>query len=211
MKRDTIFSELCILCGPISLWLGNKKETIMKYYIITIVLGASLLFTYSGLAEEKSQKDDVQTSGGWLSAGIGGSHFGPCFYGSITYRYNNNLFTVRYFKADELNFNVEGIYDEPTLSCKEIGFLYGMSYIKTNALLSFSAGIGYVSGTDRGNKINDYHQFESINISTLGVPFEAKFQIKILGPIGIGVAWFGNINSTKSYTGFIVGISIGVL
>ena len=183
----------------------------MKYYIIALVLVAFFLFTYSGLAEDKSQKDDAQTSGGWLSAGIGGSHFGPCFYGSITYRYNNNLFTLRYFKADEFNFNVEGIYDEPTLSCKEIGFLYGMSYIKTNALLSFSTGIGYVDGTDRGSKINDYHQYEPINISTLGIPFEVKFQIKVIGPVGIGGAWFGNINSTKSYTGFILGISIGVL
>lgn len=49
----------------------------MKYYIFIIVLGVFLLLTYSGLAEDKSQQDEVQTSGGWVSAGIGGSHFQP--------------------------------------------------------------------------------------------------------------------------------------
>jgi hypothetical protein len=182
----------------------------IKYYVFTILLVASLLFTYTGLAEDKSQKDEMQTSGEWLSIGIGGSHFGPCFYGSFTYRYNSNLFTVRYFKADEFVFNVDGVYDKPFLTCKEFGILYGMSDIKSNTQASISAGIGYVSGTDRGNKIDDYHQFRQISISTLGIPFEAKILIKILGPIGIGGAWFGNINSTKSYTGFVLGISVGV-
>jgi hypothetical protein len=48
----------------------------MKYNIFTIVLMASLSFTHSGLADDKSQKDDVQTSGEWLTAGIGGAWFG---------------------------------------------------------------------------------------------------------------------------------------
>ena len=183
----------------------------MRYKFLMTTLLASVIFTYSGLAEDKSQKDDVQTSEGWLSAGIGGSHFGPCFYGSFTYRYNNNLFTIRYFKSDEFVFNVDGVYDKPFLTCKEIGVLYGIPIIKTNGLLSLLAGLGYVSGTDRGRKIDDYHQFESINISTLGIPFEAKLQIKIVGPVGLCGTWFGNINSTKSYTGFILGITIGVL
>ena len=172
---------------------------------------ASVIFTYSGLAEEKIQQENVQSTKGWLSLGIGGSHFGLCFYGNFTYSYGNNLFTVRYFKADEFVFNVDGVYDKPFLTCKEFGILYGLSYIEANAQLSISAGIGYVSGTDRGNKIDNYHQFEPINISTLGVPFEVKFQTRIVGPIGFGGAWFGNINSTKSYTGFILEISIGVL
>jgi hypothetical protein len=172
---------------------------------------ASFIFLCDIRAEDQYQRDTVQHSEGWVSVGIGGSHFGPSLYVGITYRCDNNLFTLRYFKSDEFAFNVDGVYDKPFLTCKEFGILYGMSYIKANSLLSFSAGIGYVSGTDRGNKTNDYHQFEPINISTLGIPFEAIFQIKVLGPIGIGGAWFGNINSTKSYTGFIFKISIGVL
>jgi len=174
----------------------------VKYkYFISVLLALSF-FAYSGFAEDKSQL--------WLNVGIGGSHFGPCFYSSIAYSHNNDIFTVRYFKADEFVFNVDGVYDKPFLTCKEFGILYGISYPKNINLLSFSAGIGYVSGTDRGNKIT-YHQFEPINISTLGIPFEAKFQFTVLGDLNIGGAWFGNINSAKPYTGFILKISVGVL
>ena len=174
----------------------------MKNKFLISALLALSFFSYSGFAEDKSQL--------WLSVGIGGSHFGPCVYSSIAYSYYNNIISIRYFKADEFVFNVDGVYDKPFLSCKEFGILYGISYPKDINLLSFSAGIGYVSGTDRGNKIT-YHQFESINISTLGIPFEAKFQITVFGDLNIGGAWFGNINSTKSYTGFILRISVGVL
>jgi len=183
----------------------------MRYKILAIIILVSFILISFASAQDKEQKEFSQNSEKWwLSAGIGGSHFGPCFSGGFTYNYNNSLFTVRYFQADEFNFNVEGQYDQPSLTCKEFGFLYGMSYVKNHGSLSLSAGISYVSGTDRGNLIA-YHQFESINISTLGIPFEAKFRINIIGSIGVGGSWFGNINSTKSYTGGMFEISAGVL
>jgi glucose-6-phosphate isomerase len=101
----------------------------MKYRFLILGFLALSIFAHSGFAENKSR--------GWLSAGIGGSHFGPCFYGSFTYSYENNLFTVRYFKANEFVFNVDGVYDKPFLACREFGILYGMSYVKANSSLSF--------------------------------------------------------------------------
>jgi hypothetical protein len=74
--------------------------------------------------------------------------------------------------------------------------------------LSISAGVGYISGIDRGKKITE-HQFEQVNISTYGIPFEAKFRLNI-GFLGFGGGWFGNINSQKFLSGGMIEISIGV-
>ncbi|HVN48242.1 MAG TPA: hypothetical protein VMU30_05405 [Bacteroidota bacterium] len=97
----------------------------MRYKILSIIYVISLVLISSVSAQDKEPKESGQPSEKWwLSAGIGGSHFGPCFYSSVTYSRNNNLFTARYFQSDEFNFNVEGKYDQPELTYKEFGFLY---------------------------------------------------------------------------------------
>jgi photosystem II stability/assembly factor-like uncharacterized protein len=146
---------------------------------------------------------------GWIILGVGSSHFGPALYMNFSYSYKNNIFTMRYLKADEFRFNVEGHYDQPALSCKEFGILYGRSYRKNNIILSLSAGVGYIKGIDRGKHI-EYKEYEKVDISTFGMPFEAGFRFEF-GFFGIGGSWYGNLNSKKSFSGGLFEISIGVL
>jgi photosystem II stability/assembly factor-like uncharacterized protein len=151
----------------------------------------------------------MQLSRGWISFGLGSSYFGPALYINLSYLYNNNVFTMRYLKADEFRFNIEGHHDEPALSCSEFGILYGRSFIKDNLVLSLSAGVGYIKGIDRGDQIES-KKYKRIDISTIGMPFEASFRFEF-GFFGVGGSWYGNLNSKKSFSGGLFEISIGIL
>jgi hypothetical protein len=127
----------------------------------------------------------------------------------FSFVYKANIFTIRYLSSDEFRFNPGGgPYDNPSLTILEKGLLYGRAYRKGYLLLSISAGIGYISGINRGRKIAE-HQYEQVNISTYGIPFEAKFRLN-MGFLGFGGGWFGNINSQKYLSGGMIEISIGV-
>jgi len=143
----------------------------------------------------------------WVSAGIGDCYVGITSYYSISIAYKANIITLRYIESKEsyLNFNVGGyIYDNPEVSIRERGILYGRFYRKEFLVLSLSAGVGFISGVDRGKKLRE-NQFEQIDISTYGIPIEAKFRLEI-GFVGIGGGWFGNLNNKKFISGGMVEI-----
>ena len=153
--------------------------------------------------------DSSSYTGGWFGMGIGGCYVGLSGHYYFSFIYNGNIFTIRHLSSDELQFSPGGgPYDNPALSIQEKGFLYGRCYRKEYLLLSVSAGIGYISGIDRERKIAE-HQYDQVNISTYGIPFEAKFRLNI-GFIGFGGGWFGNINRQKFLSGGMIELSIGV-
>jgi hypothetical protein len=167
------------------------------------------LFTYFLEAEDKKPADSSSYFGGWFGMGLGSCYVGLTGYSYFSFVFNENIFTIRYLNADEFRFNPGGDnYDNPQLTIREKGILYGRCYRKEYLLLSISAGVGYISGIDRSKKITE-HQFEQVNISTYGIPFEAKFRLNI-GFLGFGGGWFGNINSQKFLSGGMIEISIGV-
>jgi hypothetical protein len=184
------------------------KIKLFRKIFIAMILCLSLS-TQNLQSEEKPQTNDAPHIAGWFSIGLGKCYFGPTGYYSLSFAYNENICTVRYLTADEFKLNFGGAsYDNPMLSIKEKGMLYGRSYRKENLFLSLSGGIGYISGIDRGKKIAE-KVYERVNISTYGIPFEAKFRFDI-GFVGIGGAWFGNINRQKFLSGGLLEISIGV-
>jgi hypothetical protein len=184
-----------------------KVNIIYKIFIITILV--SLLFTLKLQSEGKGNIDSTYHVGGWFTMGIGMCRFGPTGYLNFSFAYNDNIFTIRWLDADESRFSfVEGVKDFPRLSMKEKGILYGRSYREEFLFMSISGGIGFISWIDRGKKITEY-KYETIDISTYGIPFEARFRFDI-GFLGIGGAWFGNINSQKFLSGGIIELSIGV-
>jgi len=180
----------------------------MRHKLQIIFLGCCVIFVTALQAQDDTKNTDVHQTAYWITLGVGSSHFGPCLYFSLSYAHKNNIFTVRYLKADEFRFNVEGHYDQPGLTLKELGILYGRSYRKSALVLSLSAGIGYVKGVDRGDHIQ-YKDYERVDISTFGVPFEATFRFE-LGIVGIGGSWYGNVNPERINSGGIVQLSIGV-
>jgi hypothetical protein len=170
----------------------------------------SSLLTFKLQAEEKGETDSTYHVGGWFNMGIGMCYFGPTGCYNFSFAYNDNIFTIRWLDADESRFSIiEGPKDYPILSMKEKGILYGRSYRKDFMFMSMSCGVGYITWMNRGRKITE-NKYESIGISTYGIPFEARFRFNI-GFLGIGGAWFGNINNHKILSGGLLELSIGVL
>jgi hypothetical protein len=177
------------------------KLSVVIYYIFMII---GTLFAGGKISNNNEQK-----SSGWLSFGIGQCYFGPTFNTSFSYSYKKNIFTIRYLKASEFRFDPGGTnYDDPALSLKEIGVLYGRSSRNKQLLFSILAGIGLVNGIDRGKQI-EYNKYEKINISTFGIPLEAKFRIELSRYVGIGGSCFGNINTKKTFFGGMLELYLG--
>jgi hypothetical protein len=141
-----------------------------------------------------------------LTIGIGTSDFGLAGYSSLMYVADKNLYMLRYCAADEFRFGVDGNYDEPALTFREYGLLYGRTYRKSILELSASVGIAYIDGVDRGRLIQ-YHQYDRIKISTIGIPFEARFRFDF-GFINLGGAWYGNIYNNKFSDGAMLELSL---
>jgi hypothetical protein len=185
-----------------------KKSLICKTFTL-IVLCCLSAFTGNLYADERIQNSDSLHIGGWVTFGFGSCTL--CLSGktSFSFAYNANIFTMRYIKGDEFNFNPGGAdYDEPSISFAEKGFLYGRRYKEEFLMLSFSCGVGYIDGVYRGRKLVE-KVYEHKKISTYGMPFEAKFMFEF-GFIGIGGSWFGNLNNQKSISGGLLELSIGV-
>jgi hypothetical protein len=175
---------------------------------------SNILPTYNPITQSSLKADPVNNKtiynqGYWLSLGIGKNYFGPTLNFSFSYSFDNNIFTVKYLKANEFTFSPGGYdFDEPRLKLEEIGALYGKTYREGYILLSLSGGISYVYGINRGIQIQP-KEFEKIKISTLGIPLEANFRIEINSFLGIGASCFGNLNNQKTYLGGMVQIYIG--
>lgn len=179
----------------------------MKHIIYLITLFGIVLLSTSN-AQNGSQNNN---SNYWVSFGFGKSYFGPTLYTGISYSFRENIISMRYLSSEEFRFSAgDHSFDNPTLKINEFGVLYGRSYRKESLVLSASAGIGFVSGTNRGNQLN-YKEFEKIKISSVGLPFEANFRIDFFKYVGIGGAFFGNINSKKTFMGGLACIYIGIL
>ena len=167
-----------------------------------------LLSSFLSANNIKWEDSSVKRNSYWLGLGIGNSYFGPNICANVSFTINQNLITIKYSKSDEFRFGVENNFDEPVLSMQEFGILYGRFHRENILLLSASLGISYLNGINRGRNIQ-YNDFEKINISTIGFPFEAEAMFELTDYTGIGILFFGNINKEKIFTGGMLRIKIG--
>ncbi len=140
----------------------------------------------------------------WLNIGLGSSYFGPLLNSSISYKFNNNILTIRYLNANEFQFNPGGSdYDKPKLKLKEFGLLYGKCINYDNISLSFSGGFGFLEGIERGEKIEE-GKYEKIELPQFSFPIKSSLKLNITSYVGIGVSFVSNINDQKNlYCGTI--------
>ncbi len=179
-----------------------------------ISLSTFLIFAVNNLqAQEKdSTKNFIQNSSAWLRFGFGKSYFGPTTNISLSYAYKNNIFTARFLMADEFRFAAgDSHFEEPPLSVKEFGLLYGLSQRNAIVMMSASAGIAYVNGIERGREIRFEDLYEKVNISTMGFAYEAELRVEFVSFIGMGFTFFGNLNSKRNYYGGMLIITVGKL
>ena len=169
-----------------------------------------LLMVMSSFYLPANEKDTtVQKNGYWVGLGVGGNYFGPTFCTNLSFTINQNLFSIKYSKSDEFNLSFSGYdFEEPYLTLKEFGVLYGRIYRKSFILLSALAGISYLKGINRGRNIQ-YNDYETINISTLGFAFEAEVMFEFTNFIGLGILYYGNINKKKTFTGGMLRLKFG--
>ena len=147
--------------------------------------------------------------GYWIGLGIGGNYFGITGSGNLSIALDDNIFSFRYSKSDEFQFNVEGHNDEPAIRMKEVAVLYGKYLKKNNSALIFSVGISYLKGINRGKNI-EFKEYEKINISTLGIPLEFEFMLGFTQNIGMGLQGYYNLNKDKMFGGVIFKLNIGL-
>lgn len=180
----------------------------MQRSIILFIL--IMIFSNPLLSRDLTRGDSAESEYNyWLGLGIGGNYFGPHLCANLSFTIDEHLFTIKYGKSNEFHFaGVENNYDDPQLEIREYGFLYGRFHRENILLLSLSAGISYIKGINRGKNIQ-YHDFEKINISTVGIPFEAEAMFEITNYAGIGLLFYGNINKDKIYKGIMFRIKAG--
>jgi len=177
-----------------------------------IVLFVILSITINGnlLAGQFEDFDDLDGHiGYWIGLGIGGNYFGVTKSVNLSIAIDDNIFSIRYSKSDEFQFNVEGHYDEPRIGLKEFAILYGKCLKKSIVALTFSTGISYLNGTNRGKNIEP-KEYEKINISTLGMPLEFEFIIGFAQNVGIGLQGYYNLNKDKMFGGLIFKLNVGL-
>lgn len=175
----------------------------LKSVLLVIFLFLNFLHINSLIGQ-----DSTQTSGFFIGVGIGTNYYGPTLCGNISYINNHHLFTIKYSKSDELRMGVENNFDEPTLYMSEIGILYGRYHKEKSLILKISAGISYLNGINRGSNIQE-NEYENINISTIGIPFETGVIIEFTDYFGIELLFYGNFNNEKTYTGGMFRLTIG--
>ena len=177
---------------------------------LVFIICLTFCFLHPSLGGETERFDNLDGHNGyWIGAGIGTNYFGVTKSVNISIALEQHIFSFRYAKSDEFQFNVEGIYDEPTLGMKEFSLLYGRYFKKDNFALTFSFGISYVHGINRGSHI-EFRSFETHRISTMGVPLGFEFMIGLSENIGIALHCTGNLNTDKIFGGASAKINVGL-
>ncbi len=184
---------------------GLSGSLVKKFMFLTLLLS----ITEKPVAGQFEDFDNLDGhTGYWVGLGLGSNYFGVTISGNLNLALNENIFSVRYSKSDEFRFNVEGHYDEPAKRLNEFALLYGRYLKKDNSILSFSMGICYLNGINRGKNIL-FKEFEKLNISTLGLPLEMEFLLGFSNNIGASVFLYGNLNKEKIFGGVVFKLNIG--
>ena len=139
-----------------------------------------------------------------------GRNFVGFTYGAgLSYGFDNNLITIRFIGADEINIQLIGAHpyenDYPEEESRDIAILYGRYIVTKNALISASLGAGYLGGIKRGNNISG-HEFKKIQINTISFPIELQFIGFLSKNYGFIFTAYANVNNQESILGGQLGI-----
>lgn len=142
----------------------------------------------------------------------GYSMIGHHLHAGFNFKYRFNLFKLSFTHSD--NFNGT---DTLRTNMNELGLLYGWSFRKNNFLFNVAFGVSGNWGVATTNKA----RFDDLGVSvepienarSVGFPLEMNVaftpppKLKVFS--SIGVSFFGNFNSKKSYFGAGLNLSLG--
>jgi hypothetical protein len=200
--KKTIFLNDDLICSFASIDVSVIETLIIGD--ISGDLSGTIYFDEIMIFENSKIAHNSVSPGIFGSVGLGRTFVGPTFYFSVSYSSNNNLFSFRYLKGDELQLSfADPVYKPPNEKIQEFTLLYGREFRKGTGAVSFAAGIGYIYAIRRGENS------EKIEISEIGLSLDGKFLIIISKYWGLGVAIFSNINQQKSVYGASLNVYFG--
>ncbi|MCF7740566.1 MAG: hypothetical protein K9N00_02110 [Candidatus Marinimicrobia bacterium] len=198
------------------------KKSIILLFLISSIFGnqrdfltLNKLKNYEFLNRSKillsTDSHKLDSANYWLNFGLGPSYFGPLLNSSISYKFNNNILTIRYLNANEFQFNPGGSdYDKPKLKFNELGLLYGKCINYDNISLSLSGGFGFLEGIERGEKIEE-GKYKKIELPQFSFPITSSLKLNLTSYVGIGVSFVSNINNQKNLYSGIINVYFGKL
>ncbi len=142
----------------------------------------------------------------------GYTKLGHQFHTGVSYKYRFNIFKIAFSHINNFHNN-----PEKSNKFSDVSVIYAWSFRKKNFLFSAGFGIGGVFGNATTNqKTLDSIPLEfdpQIKMKTVGFPLEICFAFtpppKLKTFSSIGLVFFGNFNSQKSYLGAGLNLSIG--
>jgi hypothetical protein len=143
---------------------------------------------------------NIGAGGGSVRGGFGNESGGIAGGVSLSYQSRNHLFTLRHVTLAEFKLDLFGSTG-PAQAISDVGLLYGRVAKTRHAVASISGGIGIVSESHTPQR----------SPQRLGIPFEAQMYWTFSNCLGIGVSWFANFNSQRSFGGIMFCLQIGYL
>jgi hypothetical protein len=184
---------------------------IVKRYLLTLLLFLGFRTGYSQ-ATVPADSLHLPVVPAWMNVGIGRSLNYPL---ALTLGFSRPLpsclLTVRFQLTDEFDLyrqaSSEYLWD--------IGLLLGKMVESKHAILTYSAGLGYVGGRIRGDFIPDESGWGGLqkmkNTSSIGIPFEIQYIRTLSANVGIGLTAFGDLNPVRPFGGIALCLHLGQL
>ena len=122
--------------------------------------------------------------------------------------FKRNLFSIRFIYNFELDIFES---QSPSNSILDIAILYGRVFKSGKGFISFSTGLGCMYNVYRGEFLRSeggwlagISYYEKKTESAFGIPVDIQFILTSKPSYGFGIQAFANINSKKSYFGFLI-------
>ncbi len=135
-----------------------------------------------------------------VNVGFGSGTSGLTAGISLSHQTGEGILTGRFIHNSKLKI------DSPWINVWDTGILYGVSTERSDFRAVVSAGISLTGGSRQGEmvKLYPYRGFERVTFYTPGLPIEAHLFRKISETVEIGLGGYANLNSEKSYIGWLL-------
>ncbi|MGA9116746.1 MAG: hypothetical protein WB626_08230 [Bacteroidota bacterium] len=145
----------------------------------------------------------AETERWWVNGGVGSASgdigSGPLLSAGLSWssQSGSTLLSLRTVYTAEVEFHIFGEAGAPAESAWDAGVLYGWILRRRLWCASAGAGAGFVGG----RRVTG-------SFLTLGIPAESQLFLTPLSWLGVGVYWFANLNTERSFWGGLFALQI---
>ncbi len=191
----------------------NFQTTIILFGLFYSCLSSNL-YSQDSLKHviDSTNVKDITTY--WFTLGVGGNSIGPSDVLSYSQESNSKLYSARWSTSSTSATLFKEIEQE--FDTWEFGFLYGFCSKTKRSLISASVGLSLIEIKKTKYKTKYWVLGRGRDIEytdktmTIGIPLEAQLNfIPFTDIFGIGLFLFSNLNTEKSYLGFLFSIQLG--